>query len=115
MEHGSREPDGLTRRQALQRAAAVGGALVWTVPVVQSMSGTAVAAAGSVEVGGTKTGRQPDEGTGVLGSKLPSTGSSAGDVAAIGVGAVAVGAALRAVAKRRPGDPEPDAPAAPPV
>lgn len=98
------EASGLTRRDALRRAAAVGGALVWTVPVVQSMSGTAVAAQGSVEVAGTKTpheagGKKPD--TAVEGTKLPHTGSVAGDVAALGIGALAVGAATRAVKKRR--------------
>ena len=99
-------PSGLTRRDALRRAAAVGGALVWTVPVVQSLSGTAVAADGSTEVEGVKVGRSPggkggDTETEVLGSKLPRTGSVAGDVVALGVGAVAVGAATRAVKKRR--------------
>ncbi len=105
------ESSGLTRRDALRRAAAVGGALVWTVPVVQSMSGTAVAAQGSVEVAveGTKTsnaggGSKPD--TAVEGTKLPHTGSVAGDVAALGVGALAVGAATRAVKKRREGTAE---------
>jgi LPXTG-motif cell wall-anchored protein len=97
------ETPGLTRRDALRRAAAVGGALVWTVPVVQSMSGTAVAAQGSVEVEGTKIPHEekPKPDTEVEGSKLPHTGSVAGDVAALGVGALAVGAATRAVKKRR--------------
>ena len=99
------ESSGLTRRDALRRAAAVGGALVWTVPVVQSMSGTAVAAQGSVAVEGTKNPPQekPEDDTEVEGSKLPRTGSIAGDVAALGVGALAVGAATRAVKKRREG------------
>jgi LPXTG-motif cell wall-anchored protein len=97
------ETPGLTRRDALRRAAAVGGALVWTVPVVQSMSGTAVAAQGSVEVEGTKIPHEekPKPDTEVKGTKLPHTGSVAGDVAALGVGALAVGAATRAVKKRR--------------
>ena len=96
---------GFTRRDALRRGAAVGGALIWTVPVVQSMSGTAVAATGSVDVEGTKTGNQPDgkgaKDADVLGDKLPRTGSNIGDIAALGVGALAVGAATRAVKKRR--------------
>jgi LPXTG-motif cell wall-anchored protein len=98
------QPDhsGLTRRDALRRATAVGGALVWTVPVVQSMSGTAVAAQGSVEVEGTKTSAEGGgkRETFVEGTKLPHTGSVAGDVAALGIGALAVGAATRAVKKR---------------
>jgi hypothetical protein len=98
------EQPGLTRREALRRTAAVGGALVWTVPVVQSLSGTAVAATGSTAVGGTKTGNKPPKEkppTEVLGTKLPRTGSIAGDLAALGVGTVAVGAAMRAVKKSR--------------
>jgi hypothetical protein len=42
-EHPSEETSGLSRRQMLKRGAAVGGALVWTVPAVQSLSGTAFA------------------------------------------------------------------------
>jgi hypothetical protein len=94
----------MTRRDALRRAAAVGGTLAWTVPAVQSMSGSAVAAAGSLAVEGTKSGQQPEARgaaeTGLLGSRLPGTGSMAADVAALGVGALAVGAALRSVRKR---------------
>ena len=118
---GESEATDLTRRQALRRAAAVGGTLVWTVPLVQSVSGSAVAAAGSVEVLGDKTGqddtggRDTDDGTQVLGNKLPSTGSTAGDAAAIGVGALAVGAALRAAQKRRTEGNETGDPATPPV
>jgi hypothetical protein len=107
------EQSGLTRREALRRTAAVGGALVWTVPVVQSLSGTAVAATASTAVEGTKTGNKPpkeDKSTEVLGTKLPHTGSIAGDVAALGVGTIAVGAAMRAVKKRRDeGDAAPSA------
>lgn len=114
MIHDGAEPDqpAVSRRDALRRGAAVGGALIWTVPVVQSLSGTAVAAQGSVEVGGTKTGKDKDEDnraedkTEVEGTKLPRTGSVVGDVAALGVGAVAVGAATRAVKKRREGSAE---------
>jgi len=111
------EATDLTRRQALRRAAAVGGTLVWTVPLVQSVSGSAVAAAGSVEVLGDKSGQDDTGGrdTEVLGNKLPSTGSIAGDAAAIGVGALAVGAALRAAQKRRTEGNETGDPAAPPV
>jgi len=114
MEHGSGEVEGLTRRQALRRAALVGGTLVWTVPVVQSLSGTAVAATGSVDVEGTKGGTKTG-GTDVEGTKLPSTGSLAADAAALGVGALAVGAALRAAAKRRGESGEPGDEVAPPV
>jgi hypothetical protein len=46
----------------------------------------------------------------VLGTKLSPTGSIAGDVAALGVGTIAVGAAMRAVKKRRDdGDAAPSA------
>lgn len=38
---------GLNRRDLLKRGAMVGGALVWTTPVVQSLAGPAVAAEGS--------------------------------------------------------------------
>jgi LPXTG-motif cell wall-anchored protein len=114
MEHGSTEAD-LTRRQALRRAALVGGTLVWTIPVVQSLSGSAVAATGSVAVEGTKNGPKTSGDTDVEGTKLPSTGSMAGDAAALGVGALAVGAALRAAAKRRGETGEPGDEVAPPV
>jgi hypothetical protein len=140
------ETSGLSRRDALRRAAAVGGALVWTVPVVQSMSGTAVAAQGSTDVPerpgpststppsstttppttvptpetsveGTKApstptpsgGKTPD--TVVEGTKLPHTGWPAGEFLAVGLGAVAAGAATRSVARRRQAateGPEPD-------
>lgn len=121
MDESSGKESGLTRRQALRRAAAVGGTLVWTVPLVQSMSGSAVAAAGSVEVLADKSGQDdkgggtPEDDTKVLGEKLPSTGSIAGDAAAIGVGALAVGAALRAAQKRRNDGNEAGDPATPPV
>jgi hypothetical protein len=39
--------DGMNRRDVLKRGAMVGGALVWTVPVVQSIAGPALAAQGS--------------------------------------------------------------------
>jgi hypothetical protein len=102
---------GLTRRDALRRSAALGGALVWTVPVVQSMSGTAVAAAPSaVGVEGVKSGRTAGGRTGaadgLLGSSLPGTGSMAGDLLAVGAGAVTVGAVLRSTRKRPDASPE---------
>jgi hypothetical protein len=95
----------VTRREVLRRTAAVGGALVWTVPVVQSISGSALAAAPSaVDVEGVKAGRQAGGATGpaegLLGSRLPGTGSMAGDLLAVGTGAVAVGAVLRSTRKR---------------
>jgi LPXTG-motif cell wall-anchored protein len=43
----------------------------------------------------------PQDQTEVAGTKLPHTGSMAGDAAALGVGALAAGAAMRAVHKRR--------------
>jgi hypothetical protein len=70
------------------------------------MSGSAVAAAGSLAVEGTKSGQPEARGgdeTGLLGSRLPGTGSMAADAAAVGVGALAVGAALRSV-RERPSD-----------
>ena len=36
-------PEGLDRRTMLKRSAIVGGALVWTTPVVQSLAGPAFA------------------------------------------------------------------------
>lgn len=37
-------PDGLSRRDVLRRGAMFGGALVWTVPAVQTIAGPAFAA-----------------------------------------------------------------------
>src|SRR4051812_1710814 len=37
--------DGMNRRDVLKRGAMVGGALVWTAPVVQSLAGPAMASA----------------------------------------------------------------------
>jgi hypothetical protein len=95
----------VTRREVLRRTAAVGGALVWTVPVVQSISGSALAAAPSaVDVEGVKAGQRAagasGQADGLLGSSLPGTGSTAGDLLAVGTGAVAVGAVLRSTRKR---------------
>ena len=39
---------GLSRRSVIKRGAAVGGAVLWAAPVVQSIGGTAWAAQGSV-------------------------------------------------------------------
>lgn len=47
------QTDGLGRRQLLKRGALMGGALVWATPVVQTLSGPALAATGSPgDVGG---------------------------------------------------------------
>ena len=43
------EGDGLSRRSLIKRGAAVGGALVWTTPVVQSLGSTAYAATSPLE------------------------------------------------------------------
>ena len=96
-------PADLTRRQLLRRSAAVGGALVWTTPVVQSLSGPALAATPSpAEVAGVKRPRGENErDVAAEDGGLAGTGANTGDLAALGVGAVAAGAALRAVAKRR--------------
>ena len=40
--------DGLNRRDVIKKGAMVGGALVWTTPVVQSLAGPALAAQGSL-------------------------------------------------------------------
>lgn len=45
---------GLNRRSVLKRGAIVGGAMVWTVPAVQSLAGPAFAA-GTPCVGGQRT------------------------------------------------------------
>lgn len=40
-------PQGVDRRTVLRRGALLGGALIWTTPVVQSLGGTALAATGT--------------------------------------------------------------------
>lgn len=42
------EQSGLSRRSVLKRGAIVGGAMVWTVPAVQSIAGPAAAGTGCV-------------------------------------------------------------------
>jgi LPXTG-motif cell wall-anchored protein len=89
---------GLSRRDVLRRGAAVGGALVWTVPVVQSVTPSAFAA-GSPAVKGVKKPR-PD--TEVEGTKLPHTGADfpVAQVVAAGTALVAGGAAVVARSRR---------------
>ncbi len=45
------ESTGFDRRALLQRTAIVGGAMVWTLPIVQSVGSKAFAATGSVCIG----------------------------------------------------------------
>jgi LPXTG-motif cell wall-anchored protein len=84
---------GLTRRDMLLRGAAVGGALVWTVPLVQSVTPSAYAT-GSPAVKGIKTSHRPA--TLVEGTKLPHTGADfpLAQVVAAGTALVAGGAAV---------------------
>lgn len=90
---------GLTRRDMLRRGAVVGGALVWTVPVVQSVAPSAYAA-GSPAVEGIKAERKPE--TQVEGTKLPHTGADfpVAQVLAAGTALVAGGAAVVARSRR---------------
>lgn len=59
------ESDGLSRRSLIKRGAAVGGALVWTVPVVQTLATPAYATASPpdqpclVQLAGTASPGQP--------------------------------------------------------
>jgi hypothetical protein len=50
------EPGGLSRRDMLRRSALVGGALVWTVPAVQTLASPAFAAGSPTGGGGGGTG-----------------------------------------------------------
>ena len=90
------EPGSLSRRAMLRRGAALGGTLVWAVPVVQSI-GPAAFAAGSPAVKGTKNENKPD--TEVLGDKLPQTGFPVAQAVAAGTALVAGGTAI--VARNR--------------
>lgn len=99
---------GPSRRTMLKSGAAIGG-LVWAVPVVQVVSmtpahaattsaptrvkGTSTTVGGSGAVGGVSA-------TGNDGSALPRTGADIGPVAAVGAGAVALGAAAVVAARK---------------
>lgn len=95
----------LSRRDVLRRGAAVGGALVWSVPVVQSATPSAFAA-GSPAVRGVKKGRRKPS-TDVAGTKLPNTGTDfpVAQVLAAGTALVAGGAAV-VVRSRKPATPD---------
>ena len=102
----SEESSGVTRRDLLRRGGGVALATVWVVPVVQSIGGGTAFAVGSPQPTGvlpTKKG-QPD--TDVEGTKLPRTGSSVPltEVAVVGAGLVATGAAVRKLTKSAPVD-----------
>jgi hypothetical protein len=87
-----------SRRAVLRRGAALGGALVWTVPVVQSVTPSAFAV-GSPAVEGVKRGRN----TGVSdASGLADTGGSfpTAQMLAAGTALVAGGAAVAARGRR---------------
>jgi hypothetical protein len=92
---------GVNRRAVLRRGAAFCGALVWTVPVVQSVSPSAFAV-GSPAVKGVKSGRgvgSEEEAGGLAG-----TGAfPVAQTLAAGTALVAGGAALTARARRREG------------
>jgi hypothetical protein len=97
--------DGLSRRSLLRRGAALGGALVWTVPVVQSVTPSAFAT-GSPAVEGVKRGRNTGasdaSGLADSGNEFP-----AAQVLAAGTALVAGGAAV-AARNRRPRPAVPD-------
>jgi LPXTG-motif cell wall-anchored protein len=110
-------PAGLTRRGLLRRGAAVSGALVWTVPVVQSISPAAFAAGSpAVDVEGTKSGR--DVATGGAASGLPQTGDGIGTAHLLAAGTALVAGGTAVVARTRRtatagGDDAPEADIAP--
>jgi hypothetical protein len=98
------------RRDVLRRAAAFGGALIWTAPFVQSVGPHALAQTN----GSPSPGTAPSPGTSVRGVKrgsgdvagvnLPGTGAGdAVQIAAVGTGLLATGAAAVHVARRRLG------------
>jgi LPXTG-motif cell wall-anchored protein len=93
------DPGSLSRRAMLRRSAVLGGALVWAVPVVQSVSPAAFAA-GSPAVEGTKHENKPD--TEVLGDKLPRTGFPVAQAVAAGTALVAGGAVVVARNRNKP-------------
>lgn len=118
--HGEPEA-GLTRRQALKRAAVAGGALVWATPVVQAVAMDAAHADRPSEGSGgpeptptsSPSTKPPTDvlgdkyGPGSGGGKLPYTGGPLAVLGALGAGAVAAGAALGATARRRGTRPAP--------
>jgi hypothetical protein len=109
----------LSRRTVLRGGAVVGG-LVWATPIVQAVSMTPAHAASSSappRVEGVKLSSGGSGGNGavsgagaVSGSALPRTGSDVGPVAAVGAGAVVVGAAAVVAARRMAGPAAPPAP-----
>ena len=117
VEHGS-SSQGVTRRQAMKKGALAGAAIVWTVPVVQSIGMTAAHAdEPSTDVLPTKRGTEETTPSGggvppseVLGTKqgagpgaLAHTGADVpvARVAATAAASVAVGGALIAASKKR--------------
>jgi hypothetical protein len=112
VEHGSSQ--GVTRRQALKKGALTGAAIVWTVPVVQSIGMSAAHAdEPSTDVLPTKTGttEAPPSGpapggTEVLGTQQGALAHTGADVpvarvAATAAASVAVGGALIAASRKQ--------------
>lgn len=112
------ERGGITRRDALKRGVLVGGAVAWSIPAIQLI---AMTSAHAERPSGTTPPVAPP--TQVLGEKttstgkLPFTGSNVEGMAAIGTGALAVGAGLTGAAvyavhrARRSDEPEAQPPA----
>ncbi len=94
------ERGGITRREALKRGALVGGAVAWSIPAIQLIAMTSAHA--ERPSGSTPPAKPPGqvlgEKTTSSGGKLPFTGSDVGGMAAVGTGALAVGAGLTATA-----------------
>jgi hypothetical protein len=100
----------LSRRQALKRGAAVGGALVWTVPVVQAVSMTAghavsasappppkqkhVTGGSAGDSGSSQAGGSSDQ-LSFTGSAVPATTAAVVGGALVATGVVATVAASR--------------------
>jgi hypothetical protein len=91
-----RSDGGVNRRAVLRRGAALTGALVWTVPVVQSTSPDAFAV-GSPAVKGVKRGRTSSSAGGLAasGNEFP-----AAQVLAAGTALVTGGAAIASRSRR---------------
>lgn len=112
---------GLTRREALKRGAVLGAGVIWATPVVQSLAmspalaqttspvpGTTAPSvsnttASTTEVEGVTIENTPDE---VMAADLPFTGLPVEQLVPIAGGAIATGAAMVRLARKRMPDEE---------